>query len=45
MMIDPDTITDEEAFEDGPTRDELLTRSVAPAGRNLGSLKAATAYQ
>jgi hypothetical protein len=39
MMIDPDTITDEEAFEDGPTRDELLTRSVAPAGRKLGPLR------
>lgn len=39
MMIDPDTITDEEAFEDGPTRDELLTRSVAPAGRRLGPLR------
>lgn len=38
MRTDPDTITDEEAFQDGPTRDELLTRSVAPGGRRLGPL-------
>lgn len=37
-MNDNDIITDEEALQDGPSREELLTRSSAPAGRKLGEL-------
>lgn len=37
-MNDHDTLPDEEIIEDGPTREELLTRSTAPAGRKLGPL-------
>lgn len=38
MITDPEITTDEEAIEEGPTREELLTRAVAPAGRKLGPL-------
>lgn len=38
MTTDTDIITDEEALEDGPTREDLLMRSTAPAGRKLGPL-------
>ena len=37
-MNDNDIITDEEALENGPSREELLMRSSAPAERKLGEL-------
>ena len=33
-----DHISDEEALDAGPSREEILTRSTAPAGRKLGEL-------
>jgi hypothetical protein len=37
-MNSNDHLTDDEIIEDGPTREELLMRATAPAGRKLGTL-------